>query len=242
MPNRQSSLISNPFTLPADPGPSPLDVSSPAPVRRDSLIGDPRSSDRLTDAARRAPAMPPDRAVGVLRLQRQTGLPTEVIDRNLEDVERQASAQDFDVDRFRAESPLLSQWLAAHPAHLALTNDDLRPLSGIERALDVARNVVGAAGAGVMEFSRGTWGLIQAASETAGAQDLSTFARGSASVAGSLATRSRGTQARAGFVERSIYSGVESVGQMAPGLVAGLVLGPEALLASAGLTTGGQAY
>ena len=70
------------------------------------------------------------------------------------------------------------------------------------------------------------------------------FARGSAAVAKYLADKARGEQHGAGFVERSIYGGVESVGQMAPGLALSLLTGGSAapMLGVAGVTTGGQAY
>lgn len=175
-----SSLITDPFgpTLAPRPGELPRDKSStredlgspgfPRAVRpRSSLISDPMDIERLNDAARRAPATPPDRAAQILQLERQTGLPAELIDRNLETVAQQAAAQDFNPDRFRAESPLLAQWLTAHPQHLAVAQDDLRALTSMETTLRFGKNLVGAVKAGAYGLSSGGIGALQGLAEYA---------------------------------------------------------------------------
>ena len=69
------------------------------------------------------------------------------------------------------------------------------------------------------------------------------FARGAAAVAKHLADKARGTQEGAGFLERAAYSGVESLGMMAPGMAAAFVSGGSSLLlTSAGVATGGMSY
>ncbi len=241
MPDPVRSLI-DPFT--AGPGPQAGETGlMPTPSKPTSLIRLTDDTARLEDAARRAVTTTPDQAARLLRVQQRTGFPVDLIERNLELIEKQTAAADFDVERFRAESPLLARWLADHPSRLALVHDDLRPLSRIERALGIGGNVVGALGAGVMGFSQGIWGAIEAGAELSGRDRLGGFAAGSAQIAEQLAERARGTQAGAGFVERSLYSGIESVGQMAPGLVlAAAGGGVPAVLGAAGVTTGGQSY
>ncbi len=243
MPDQLRSLISDPFAA-ATTAPRPGEIGqAPPPPRPSSLISLVDEDARLQDAARRTASTSPDRAARMLRLQQRTGFPVDLLERNLDEIERETAAADFDGERFRRESPRLAAWLAEHPAHLPLVNDDLRPLVGLERALGVGRTVVGAFGAGVMGFSRGVWGAIQAGAETVGASDVGAFAAGSAQIAEQLATRARGRRATdAGLVERGVYSGIESVGQMAPALVIGALTGPGALLATAGVTTGGQSY
>jgi hypothetical protein len=73
---------------------------------------------------------------------------------------------------------------------------------------------------------------------------VAAFATASAAVAEHLAERSRGPRPGAGFVEQSIYSGLESFVQQAPGVALSLATGggSTVLLGLAGLTTGGQAY
>lgn len=71
---------------------------------------------------------------------------------------------------------------------------------------------------------------------------IAEFAGLTALVAASLAERSKGPQTGAGWTEQQIYGGVASIGQMAPGLVIGAVTGGAGLLATAGISTGGQSY
>ncbi len=77
----------------------------------------------------------PDTAARILRLQGRTGLPGELIARNLDDVERQAAAADFDPEKYRRESPIVATWLAEHPDHAAVARDDLHNLGYLERQL-----------------------------------------------------------------------------------------------------------
>src|SRR5262245_54575653 len=87
------------------------------------------SDDPLHQAVRVAAGQEPDRAARVLRLQASTGLPSRVIDRNLDEVERHASVANFDAQRFRRESPIVARWLMESPEHTALAQDDFEALS-----------------------------------------------------------------------------------------------------------------
>jgi len=238
MPQNPLSLITDPFG-PA-PGPRPFEWPAPRPA---SLISDPFEGERLTDAARRAAATSAERAARVLKAQRQTGFPLELIDRNLDEVERQAAAIGFDAERLRAESPLLARWLAEHPSHLALAGDDLRPLSLLEGTLRVGTNSARAFAAGVNRFNVGAWGLLQAAGELTGVEAVAALGAQQGAVASAIADVARGSQAGAGFVERGVYGGIESLGLMVPGLVlAGVGGGSTAVLGTFGGATGGEAY
>ena len=79
----------------------------------------PRSSSVFSSPAPPAPVAPqtPDTAARVLTLQAKTGLPAPVIERNLDEIERDVTSPAFDTETFRAQSPYLSQWLAENPAH-----------------------------------------------------------------------------------------------------------------------------
>lgn len=262
------SLITDPFG-PAPGGQRPFETEpSSTPARPTSLISSLGESERLQDAARRAPTTTPEQAARVLRLQRRTGFPVDVIERNTDEIERQTNALDFDAENFRAESPLLARWLADHPSHLALVQDDLRPLSAIERTIGVGRNVAGVVGSGLLGALQGPWGAVQALAEmgevatparligqvptgTIGVPPsaaIAAYATRNTAVLGAVAAEVKGrqptvfTQPAAAFVERSIYSGVESLAQNVPGILLGLVAGPAALLTVAGVTTGGQSY
>lgn len=253
MADEQRSLIDDPFA-PAS-GVRPFEtgtIRKPPPATRPASLIMLEAPDRLQDAARRAPATPPDRAARVLRLQGRTGLPLDLIERNLNEVEQQSAASDFDPDRFRATSPRFARWLEQHPAHLALAQDDVRPLSALERTLGIGRNIAGAAAASTARFSRWAWSAIEQGAETMHALQpedtgapwgpLAGFARESANVAGHLADRLRGPQTGAGPLERFAYSGVESAGLMVPSIVAGVVGGPVAALGVIGVGTMGEAF
>lgn len=77
----------------------------------------------------------PDRAARIFTMQGKTGLPKELIARNLDDIEQAAKAKDFDAAKFRQESPMLASWLAEQPEHVALAYQDLSQLSYLERQL-----------------------------------------------------------------------------------------------------------
>jgi len=165
MAEDQLSLIADPYATPD--APRPFEIGKPtAPPKPTSLIASEHEARRLEDAARRAPTMAPDQAARILAMQRKTGLPLEIVQRNLETVEQQTAAADFDVEKFRAESPLLAQWLAAHPANMALAQDDLPPLTAMEKTLRLGRNLAGAIPAGLLSsVGVGGWGGLREVAE-----------------------------------------------------------------------------
>ncbi|MGF1877263.1 hypothetical protein L4D77_18315 [Photobacterium frigidiphilum] len=73
----------------------------------------------------------PERAGRVFRQQLKTGLPSELIERNLDDIEKQSAEKDFDPVAFRNKSPLLSGWLQK-PENAKVSHDDLENLSTME--------------------------------------------------------------------------------------------------------------
>ncbi len=59
------------------------------------------------------------KAVRLLNAAKKTGLPQDVIEANLDEIEAKMSANDFDAEKFRTESPIVAGWLAQSPAHAA---------------------------------------------------------------------------------------------------------------------------
>lgn len=92
-------------------------------------------AERLNLSVEKGSEADPERKARVLRLQARTGLPADLIDRNLERVEQEAARADFDAERYRRESPVVSQWLAEHPDHAAVAQEDLTRLGYLERQL-----------------------------------------------------------------------------------------------------------
>lgn len=81
-------------------------------------------SDPLSHAVKTASDVPPETAARVFQQQLKTGLPHDVISRNLDSVEKASAAADFDPVTFRQQSPLMADWLTAHPLHAAVAQDD----------------------------------------------------------------------------------------------------------------------
>lgn len=121
----------------------------------------------------------PDMAARAQKLGRQTGIPADVVQRNLPEVERNVFLSDF--DRVLQNSPTVAQWVA-DPNNAAVSHDDVGVLGSIESAL---RYVVSAPGAprgglmsdvgmlgmagmsGLQRASAGVVGVVQAPFELA---------------------------------------------------------------------------
>lgn len=223
--------------FPEDPRPArPFEV---APSARQSFFPPADGEDPLRQTLDRATSTSPDQAARIFKLRLKTGLPAEAIARNVDQVEREASRQDFDAGKFRRESPLLAAWLQEQPENAELAHDDLEPLSALERAL---RFGTGALAAGPARFSSMAWGAIRAGAEWTGADDVAEFASGATVVAEHLRNRIAGDRRGAGFVEGAIYGGIESLSLTATTLPLAAIGGPAAVIGALGLGAAGEAY
>lgn len=74
----------------------------------------------------------PEVAARATKLGRQTGLPADVVERNLPDVERQAKLDEF--DRVLLNSPVTARWIAAEQANAKVAHDNLPSMTAIERS------------------------------------------------------------------------------------------------------------
>lgn len=77
---------------------------------------------------------PIDKATRIYNMQLRTGLPTDLIARNLDEIEQKAKADDFDAEAFRGQSPVLAEWLAKNPTRAALAQGDYENLSALEKS------------------------------------------------------------------------------------------------------------
>ncbi len=75
-----------------------------------------------------------ERARRVLSVQMVTGLPAEVADASLDELEKQVNQRDFDVDSWRDQAPAWTAFAAKNPYHLAVMRDDLENMGTFERA------------------------------------------------------------------------------------------------------------
>lgn len=98
----------------------------------DDLVNADQDQDRLRAATSAGMEQDPARAAKLIDLQARTGLPTSLIDRNLDAVTVAARKKGFNPDDFRRSSPVVAQWLSEDPARVGLTREDLPNLAAIE--------------------------------------------------------------------------------------------------------------
>jgi hypothetical protein len=115
-----------------------------------ALFPEDEQTTKLRTAVEGAQAKSPDQAARVLRLQLRTGAPADFIERNVDEIERQAASSDFDAEKFRRDSPQLAAWLAQNPKHAEIARDDMANLSRLDRLLG--------------SLQRGTYSLAQSGS------------------------------------------------------------------------------
>jgi hypothetical protein len=87
---------------------------------------------RLDLSLKAAADKKPDTSVEILRLRDKTGLPADLIERNLDEVRKQSAAADFDPGKFASQSPIVAKWLADNPHNAAIGQDDMGQLSTLE--------------------------------------------------------------------------------------------------------------
>lgn len=108
------------------------DMSPEGSTRVGSLL---RQSDgRLTTTLKNARSANPDQAAEVFQLQGKTGLPPDLIKRNMEMVRGAAQEKDFDARQFRQDFPRMAG-LLDDPQNAEMAHDDLEALGLIEQSL-----------------------------------------------------------------------------------------------------------
>lgn len=197
----------------------------------------------------------PDRTAAAYGLAKSTGLPAEVVERNLEEVTRRER-----VKRMRALlefSPVLAEQMR-DPDFARLAHDDAEPLGGIEAALQPITRPLRSAAAGLtFDVSSGFYGVLETgaklvaplADPLAGtilpenplrrvAAGLEAWRKSQQAMGDKVA----GDTSDAGLIERGVLSGFRSFGAMGPGLAATVATGnPAFALGSAGLMAGSDA-
>lgn len=99
--------------------------------------------------------VPPEQAAKVLKLQSQTGLPTDIIHRNLEEVDNLSKTQ-VDPVELQKQSPNLASWIAENYLHYSIAGPDLYNLHSIE---GLAKDVGAGIYRGSLEMQRSALGL-----------------------------------------------------------------------------------
>ena len=112
---------------------------------------------QLTAAVDHGQQRQPDTHARVLKMQMRTGLPADIIERNLDQVEREAARADFNPRTFREQSPLVAAWFK-NPDNVMVAHDDVANLSGLEWLL---RAPVAAFREGTRQVELGQLRLLQ---------------------------------------------------------------------------------
>lgn len=81
----------------------------------------------------------PDHAAKVLNLSDQTGLPTDVVSRNVEPLQRQQT-QSAITPKFVDDHPVVSSWIGQDPHHAALAGSEIPVLGTIEKQFSYLTN------------------------------------------------------------------------------------------------------
>jgi len=87
---------------------------------------------RLTVGSDVAPD--PERATRVLNVGSHTGMPYDLIDANLDELEREVQRGGFSADQWMRESPKFAEFAAENPYHMAVLKQDEENLTKWERA------------------------------------------------------------------------------------------------------------
>lgn len=194
----------------------------------------------------------PDVAARAVRLGRKTGLPAPLVERNLDEVQRNAQLNEF--DRVLETSPHLAQFLM-DPTRARLAHDDVQNLGEIERAARQYGELKASRGpdASLSTIARGLWralpqgleatrqGLRQQFADFFSFESMVEDARRKAT-ANQTDVLLTDPQFE-GSTARGLYSGGVSLMRQLPGLAASILTRSTApALATAGLTTQTEAY
>lgn len=101
----------------------------------------------------------PDMAARATQLGRRTGIPADVVSRNLPEVQRNVQLDDF--DRVLQNSPTVAKWLTEQN-NAALAHDDVENLGAIDTALRFTKDTGRAGLSGLQSASSGVVGLVRA--------------------------------------------------------------------------------
>jgi hypothetical protein len=77
----------------------------------------------------------PERSRRILSASAYTGLPEQVVDSDLDNIEKQILEDRFDPQAYRDESPEWASWLAENPYHLAALEDDMENMTWVGRTM-----------------------------------------------------------------------------------------------------------
>lgn len=112
--------------------------SSPPPADKPSIYDETlRQQDETPNLKLRAAQVQgadtsPDRAAAILDLAKQTGLPPEVVDRNYDEILKNATSHAHPYQLIVDQTPTLAEFAAKSPQHAAVLHDDMENMGALE--------------------------------------------------------------------------------------------------------------
>lgn len=214
---------------------------------------------QLTSSLSEAATTNPDEFASMVKLSRAAGVSVDALPQYRQEAEQAQYLGSVGLQRLWRDAPKTADWLA-NPDNAKLAKDDVENLSAWERVLQFGQRAGGSLAAAVPATNAALWGVARAGADTlstlvtnplmqAGflpedpaARAADTFAQMAASQRG-YEQRWQGDLSNAGFVERSVLSGVKSLGQNLLAIPASVATGsPTPMLATLTASSGGQAY
>ena len=214
---------------------------------------------QLTSSLSEAATTNPDEFANMVKLSRAAGVSVDALPQYRQEAEQAQYLGSVGLQRLWRDAPKTADWLT-NPDNAKLAKDDVENLSAWERMLQFGKRAGGSLAAAVPATNAALWGVARAGADTlstlvtnplmqAGllpedpaARAADSFAQMAASQRG-YEQRWQGDLSNAGFVERSVLSGVKSLGQNLLAIPASVAAGsPAPMLATLTASTGGQAY
>lgn len=214
---------------------------------------------QLTSSLSEAATTNPDEFASMVKLSRAAGVSVDALPQYRQEAEQAQYLGSVGLQRLWRDAPKTADWLT-NPDNAKLAKDDVENLSAWERMLQFGKRAGGSLAAAVPATNAALWGVARAGADTlstlvtnplmqAGllpedpaARAADSFAKMAASQRG-YEQRWQGDLSNAGFVERSVLSGVKSLGQNLLAIPASVATGsPAPMLATLAASSGGQAY
>ena len=256
--NEQADIATNDYlgrvTIPAE---SHTDIlASAADAAADDYFGDNPQPQTTQTVLAQASKINPDFEAEWRKLATGLGVPVSVVKDDPEAAKRKAQLQAADIPQLAQKYPATNKFLA-DPQDAAVAHDDVDGLTGVEKALQVAKTTVRSIGrwpADMVSSNFAVWeGIAKfdapAYDWTAGTLFPENPLRSAAKLfenvrkgATEVGNKIQGPlPTNAGFIERNLYNAATSLGQQIPAIGASLATAnPWTGLAIMGLSQGGQ--
>lgn len=117
-------------------------VSAAPPARPTTPLPDwyNDGSDQMRASLKAGAEIPPDHAAQVLKLSDQTGLPTNLVTRNVDSLQKRQVADTVVPGDFHKNHPIVAGWLGEDPHHAAVAGSDIPILGFLERQFGYMTN------------------------------------------------------------------------------------------------------